>query len=67
MLLENTMAYSEVYAILNLLEDTYLNKIPKNVLEFFKEHRLKEYIPELYLEESLLNQNIKRETMVLNR
>lgn len=65
MLLENTMAYSEVYAILNLVEDTYLNKIPKNVLEFFKEHRLKEYIPELNLEESLLNQNVKRETMVL--
>lgn len=59
------LAYSEVYAIINLLEDEYLDKIPKKVINFFDEEREKNYIPVIDVNVSLLKQNLQRETMIL--
>ena len=33
------LACSEVYEILNLLEDEYISKIPERIINFFKEER----------------------------
>lgn len=59
------LAYAEVYEILNLLEDEYVEKIPEKVRNFFKEERFEEYKPEIKVDVPLTKQNLKRETMVL--
>ena len=35
----SSLAYSEVYAILNMIEDEYKERVPKNVMDFFEEER----------------------------
>lgn len=35
----SSFAYSEVYAILNMIEDEYRERVPKNVINFFEEER----------------------------
>ena len=65
MILDTMMAYSEVYEILNLLDKDYKEKVPDKVRTFFEEERLKEYKPEIETDTPLIDQNLKRETIVL--
>lgn len=65
MLMENMLAYAEIDEILNLLEDDYREMVPKKVRDFFKEEKMKDYHPEIDIEKPLIEQNLKRETMVL--
>ena len=65
MILDTMMAYSEVYEILNLLDKDYKEKVPDKVRRFFEEERLKEYKPEIDTDTPLIDQNLKRETIVL--
>lgn len=62
---ESEMAYAEVDAILNLLEKEAVEKIPLKVREFFKNEKNKNYIPDINSEISLIDQKLKRETIVL--
>lgn len=63
--MDSSLAYSEVYEILKLIEDKYRERIPKNVTDFFEKERDKEYIPVIDVSIPLDEQNLKRETMVL--
>lgn len=63
--MENMLAYAEIDEILNLLEDNYRERVPKKVRDFFKEEKMKDYHPEIDIEKPLIEQNLKRETMVL--
>lgn len=65
MLIDNTIAYAEVDEILNLLEDTYIEKVPEKVRNFFKEERDNEYKIEIDIQRPLIEQKLKRETLVL--
>ena len=65
MKLDTMMAYSEVYKILNLLDEEYKERVPDKVRAFFEEERLKDYEPEINENVPLTEQNLKRETMVL--
>lgn len=65
MVMENMLAYAEIDEILNLLEDDYREMVPKKVRDFFKEEKIKDYHPEIDIEKPLIEQNLKRETMVL--
>ena len=65
MVMENMLAYAEIDEILDLLEDDYREKVPKKVRDFFKEEKMKDYHPEIDIEKPLIEQNLKRETMVL--
>lgn len=65
MVMENMLAYAEIDEILNLLEDDYRERVPKKVIDFFKEEKMKDYHPEIDIEKPLIEQNLKRETMVL--
>lgn len=65
MVMENMLAYAEIDEILNLLEDDYRERVPKKVRDFFKEEKIKDYHPEIDIEKPLIEQNLKRETMVL--
>lgn len=65
MVMENMLAYAEIDEILNLLEDDYRERVPKKVRDFFKEEKIEDYHPEIDIEKPLIEQNLKRETMVL--
>ena len=61
----SSLAYSEVCTILNMLEDEYKERGPKNVMDFFEEERDKEYNPIIDVNIPLEKQNLKRKTLVL--
>ena len=61
----SSLAYSEVCTILNMLEDSYKERVPKNVMDFFEEERDKEYNPIIDVNIPLEKQNLKRKTLVL--
>lgn len=61
---ETELAYAEVDAILELLEDEYVNRIPAQVREFLKEKN-KEYILNIRSDIGLDGQKIKAETISL--
>ena len=63
--MNSSLAYSEVYEILNLLEDEYKNRVPEKVIEFFERERDEKYNPIIEIDVPLDKQNLKRETMVL--
>lgn len=61
----NIKAYSEVYEIINLLEEEYSNRIPKKILDFFDEIRDKEYKPIIDVNKPLSEQDIERDAIIL--
>lgn len=64
-MLDDMMAYSEIYEILNLMEDEDKERVPQEVRNFFEEQRMKEYKPKIRTDIPLTEQNLKRETVVL--
>lgn len=65
MTIDNMIAYAEVDEILNLLEDTYKDKIPEKVRNFFKEERDTEHEIQINIDIPLIEQNLNRETFIL--
>lgn len=63
-MLDNMLAYAEIDEILNLLEDKYREKVPEKVRTFFKEEKMPEYTPTIDVNIPLIEQNLKRETIV---
>ena len=55
----------EIDEILNLLEDKYRDKVPEKVRAFFKEEKMVDYKPTIDVNTPLIQQNLKRETIVL--
>ena len=57
--------YSEVYQVLNLLGNEYIDKLPNSLLNMLKEKRNINYNPQ-YIEDIPLNkQNIRKETLAI--
>lgn len=65
MINETKLAYAEVDAILELLEDEYAQRVPQKIREFFKEEKNKDYEPIIKTDISLVEQNLKRETFAI--
>ena len=65
MLMDNMIAYAEIDEILNLLEDKYRDKVPEKVRAFFKEEKMVDYKPTIDVNTPLIQQDLKRETIVL--
>lgn len=55
--------YSEVYQILNLLGNDYIDKLPTSLINMLREKREVNYNPEYTDDIPLNEQNIKKETM----
>lgn len=64
-MLDDMMAYSEIYEILNLMEDEDKERVPQEVRNFFEEQRMKEYKPKIRTDMPLTEQNLRRKTLVL--
>lgn len=62
---ELAQAYSEVYEILKYIPITYLNKIPKDVINIFKNKRDKNYNVKINPNIPLEEQKLHRKTLVL--
>lgn len=60
-----SIAYSEVYFVLEALGDTYKNKIPKRFVEFINENRKKDYIMEEITEENISELSVSRDALVI--
>lgn len=60
---QTEQAYAEVDAILELLEDEFVNRIPAKVRKFFKDEKDKGYIPNIRSDIGLDEQNLKSETI----
>ena len=58
-------AYSEIDAFINLLPEEEKRKIPKDMQEFFKTQKDKEYKKEIYINIPIEKQNLKEETLAL--
>lgn len=57
--------YSEVYELLNLFGDEYINKVPTNLWNMLKEQRDDTYSPQYIKNIPLYKQNIRKETIAI--
>ena len=55
--------YSEVYSILNLLGNSYITKLPKSLFKMIEEEKSSTYNPQYSEDQSLSEQNKKRESL----
>ena len=58
-------AYSEVLAFLEIVDEEYVKKIPKRLIELFEKEKSTEYFPKYNLEVPVEEQNFKKETLDL--
>ena len=58
-------AYKDIFYILMSVEEKYKNKIPKELIKFFKENADNQYVPAIDLSKPLIEQKISDETEVL--
>ena len=58
-------AFSEVYDILNHLEEELYNKIPTKFIGFLEDNMDKEYIPNISYSKDISEQPLLRETKVI--
>lgn len=63
--IETKEIYSEVYQVLNLLGNEYINKLPNSLLNMLKENRDINYSPQYNEDEPLNKQNIKKEALAI--
>ena len=64
--LNSNRTYSEIYVILDILGEEYINKIPKKLYNLICEQRDPDYVPDLMSETGILNEAlISRETLAL--
>lgn len=61
----NKIAYAEVDEILSLMDEKYVNIIPKQLRAIFKEEKSSDYKPKISTEKLLNEQNLQRETLVI--
>lgn len=60
-----SIAYAEVYSILETLGDKYKEKLPKKFIEYIKENRNKEYVVENITEDNISELTISRDALVI--
>jgi len=63
--IETKQAYSEVYEIITLLDESDRNKIPFRLRNYFKEQRDKEYVKNINLNMPMQEQGFERETLAI--
>ena len=61
----NEIAYTEVDTILSLMDEKYINKIPKNLRGIFKEEKSLDYKPVIDTKKALNEQKLQKGTLVI--
>lgn len=57
--------YSEVYSILMLLGEEYINKLPLKLVNFIKKNKLNSYTPQYSLDRPLSEQEIQKDSIAM--
>lgn len=60
-----SIAYAEVYSIIETLGDKYKEKIPKKFIEYIEENRNKEYVVDNITEDNISELTISRDALVI--
>jgi len=55
-------AYADIYYILGCLDDEYKKKIPKKLIDFFRDNAEPYYLSDIDITKPLIEQNISQET-----
>ena len=63
--MKNKELYSEVYSVLALLGDEYINKLPKKLIKFIMKNKLNSYAPQYSLDKPLKEQAIQKESIAM--
>ena len=63
--LEINYSYAEVLEVLGYMEDKYVKKIPKLLIEFFRENSSQDYKKHINPYIKLKNQNLQRKTLAI--
>ena len=58
-------SYSEIYEILNLIEEPYRNRIPKKFYDFINLRRDRDYHPEIRIDVPLEDQGLMEDTIAI--
>ena len=64
-IIEPKKVYSQVYSILQLLGNSYINKIPKKIYKLIDSQRDKDYNPKYNLEISFIEQNVNKRALAI--
>lgn len=64
-MMNNKYVYAETLDVLSNMSQTYINKIPEKILNFFKENADKEYKKRIIPYEKLSKQNLDKKTLGL--
>lgn len=65
MSIEDKRMYSQVYGILQMLGEEYINKIPSKLYNLIKEERMEEYSPKYSIDDDIQKQDISTEAMAI--
>lgn len=57
--------YSEVYGVLNLLGEQYINKLPKSLFTIIEEEKMDTYNPQYNSNTSLLKQDLQKDSLAM--
>lgn len=63
--MKNNEMYSEVYSILALLGEEYINKLPEKLIKFIKKNKLNSYNPQYSLDKPLNEQAIQKNSIAM--
>ena len=65
--MENNLkkAYSEIYEILNLMEEEYVNKVPQKLRDLFKMEKEDNFSVNINTDKPLENQNLQKDTLTI--
>jgi len=62
-MMDNSFAYSEVLEVLSYMEEKYVDKVPKKLIEFFKDNSSKNYTKHINPNEDLKKQKLSKKTL----
>lgn len=63
--IEMQTVYSEVYGILNVLGEKYINKLPKSLYDTILSQKRRDYVPRYDIKIPLEKQNLKKESVAM--
>ena len=63
--IETKEMYSEVYAVLNLLGNSFITKLPPSLYSMIQEQKLDTYTPKYTMEIPLSKQNLKKQSVAM--
>lgn len=62
---DNSYAYAETLDVLDNMSEIYVSKIPRKLIQYFKDNASKDYVKHIVTYKALTKQNLHRETLAI--